>query len=66
MNEANLTSQTVTSLLSLLSSSVTNGNALPPYLRTPEPYALAERLENIDRDILSVKHIAEPGYASFG
>ena len=26
---------------------------------------LTERLEQIDKDILSIRHIAEPGYASF-
>lgn len=62
---ADLTSQQVTTLLSLLSASVTNGSPLPPYLKVPEPYALSERLDQLDRDILSVRHIAEPGYASF-
>ncbi|KAK5167434.1 uncharacterized protein LTR77_007133 [Saxophila tyrrhenica] len=65
MGEAKLTSQTVTTLLALLSASVTSGNPLPPYVRLPEPYLLSERLDAIDTDILSVRHIAEPGYASF-
>lgn len=63
--EAKLTSQSVTTLLSLLSSAITNGNPLPPYVRVPEPYQLSERLDKLDRDILSIRHIAEPGYASF-
>jgi hypothetical protein len=65
MSEAKLTSQTVTTLLALLSASVSSGNPLPPYVRLPEPYLLTERLDAIDTDILSVRHIAEPGYASF-
>ena len=65
ISEANFTSQTVTTLLSLLSSSVSNGQALPPYLRAPEPYGLSAKLEALDGDLLSVRHIAEPGYASF-
>lgn len=65
MQEAKLTSQTVTTLLALLSGAVTSGNPLPPYVRLPEPYLLTERLDAIDTDILSVRHIAEPGYASF-
>ena len=65
IGEAKLTSQSVTTLLSLLSASVTDGNPLPPYLRVPEPYMLTERLESLDKDILSIRHIAEPGYASF-
>jgi hypothetical protein len=38
---------------------------LPPYLTPPTAYALSSKLEAIDRDILSLKHIAEPGYAAF-
>lgn len=59
------TTQEVTSLLALLSSSVTNGNPLPPYLRAPPPYKLSQKLEEWDPDILSVSHIAEPGYSAF-
>ena len=65
IGEAKLTSQAVTTLLSLMSSSVRSANPLPPYVRIPEPYQLSERLDKMDSDILSVRHIAEPGYASF-
>jgi hypothetical protein len=65
IGEAKLTSQSVTTLLSLLSSSITSGNPLPPYVRVPAPYQLSERLDKIDKDLLSIRHIAEPGYASF-
>ena len=65
IGEARLTTQSITTLLSLLSSSITSGNPLPPYLRVPEPYQMSERLDQLDRDILSIRHIAEPGYASF-
>ena len=65
IGEAKLTTQTVTTLLSLLSSSITSGNPLPPYVRVPAPYQLSERLDKIDKDLLSIRHIAEPGYASF-
>ena len=63
--EANLTSQAITSVLTLLSASIINKQALPPYVRLPEPYALSQKLDAIDSDVLSVRHIAEPGYASF-
>ncbi|KAL9612497.1 MAG: hypothetical protein Q9167_002928 [Letrouitia subvulpina] len=59
------TTEESTSLLSLLASSVTNSQPLPPYLKAPQPYRLTERLEALDRDILSINHIAEPGYAAF-
>lgn len=59
------TSQDITSILALLSSSVTNGNPLPPYLKAPPSYKLSQRLEELDANILSVSHIAEPGYSAF-
>lgn len=59
------TSHTTTSLLTQLSSSVTNAVPLPPYLSPPTPYAMSSRLEALDRDILSLRHIGEPGYAAF-
>lgn len=59
------TSHEITGLLSLLSASIANGQPLPPYLKTPQPYQLSTKLEEIDHDILSVRHIAEPGYAAF-
>ncbi|CAK4034012.1 hypothetical protein DOTSEDRAFT_69660 [Lecanosticta acicola] len=65
VNHATMTSEQVTTLLSLMSASVISGNPLPPYLRVPEPWLLANKLEDLSKDILSVKHIAEPGYASF-
>ena len=52
-------------MLSLLSASVANGHPLPPYLKAPQPYKLTEKLEALDADILSISHIAEPGYAAF-
>ncbi|KAI7363165.1 hypothetical protein KC354_g6695 [Hortaea werneckii] len=65
VNDAHVTSETITTLLALMSASVSNGSALPPYLRVPEPYQLTQRLDEMDQDILSVRHIAEPGYSSF-
>ena len=64
MLEANLTTQEITSLLCLLSGSIKNGQPLPPYLKTPKPYELTEKLETMDSDILSVRHINESGYAA--
>ena len=59
------TTQEITSILALLSASVTNGSPLPPYLKVPEPYGLSDKLEAMDRSILSLDHAAEEGYASF-
>lgn len=65
IRSVNVTSQELTSTLSLLSASVTSGSPLPPYLRAPEPYKLSAKLEAIDADILHISHITEPGYAAF-
>ncbi|KAK8241927.1 hypothetical protein HDK77DRAFT_393852 [Phyllosticta capitalensis] len=65
LSNVNLTAHEVTSLLALLSAAIKNGQPLPPYLKPPQPYALSNRLEELDQDILSLKHITEPGYAAF-
>ncbi|XPS92756.1 hypothetical protein M3J09_002137 [Ascochyta lentis] len=65
IKDANVTSHEITTLLSLLSSSILNGQPLPPYLKVPQNYQLSQKLEAVDSDILSLRHIAEPGYAAF-
>jgi hypothetical protein len=60
-----MTSHEITSLLALLSSSISSGQPLPPYLTAPEGFQLSKRLDAVDHDILSLRHIAEPGYAAF-
>ncbi|KAF2742174.1 hypothetical protein M011DRAFT_497660 [Sporormia fimetaria CBS 119925] len=65
VKEARITSHEVTSTLALLSSSITTGQPLPPYLSPPQGYRLTKRMELIDPEILSVRHITEPGYAAF-
>lgn len=59
------TSHQITSTLSLLSASVRTGSALPPYIQLPEPYNLSRKLEALDKGILSIKHIEEPGYSAY-
>ena len=59
------TSHEITMILTLLSASVRNGQSLPPFLPRPQPSQLTARLEELDEDILSVRHINEPGYAVF-
>lgn len=65
MVDADLTSHEITTLLSLLSASIKGGTPLPPYLQPPQPYGLSTKMESMDPDILSVRHINEPGYAAF-
>ncbi|KAL4966208.1 uncharacterized protein BDV14DRAFT_48984 [Aspergillus stella-maris] len=62
---ARITTHEITSVLCLLSASITNQQPLPPYLKTPRPYSFSKRLEQLDKDILSLRHIAEPGFATF-
>lgn len=59
------TSHDITSRLCILSSSISNGTPLPPYMKPLEPYGLLSSLQAVDKDILGVSHIAEPGYAAF-
>ncbi|KAJ5121278.1 Brefeldin A sensitivity protein-related domain of unknown function DUF2421 [Penicillium bovifimosum] len=65
VNTAKVTTHEVTSLLCLLSASITNRQPLPPYLKAPRPYSFTKRLEDLDHDILSLRHVAEPGFAAF-
>ncbi|KAK6584933.1 hypothetical protein PZA11_003157 [Diplocarpon coronariae] len=59
------TSHSITSVLSMLSASVTQGTALPPYIQLPEHYNLSRRLERLDKGILDVRHVEEPGYSAY-
>lgn len=65
INTAKVTTHEVTSLLCLLSASITNRQPLPPYLKAPRPYSFTKRLMELDSDLLSLRHIAEPGFAAF-
>ena len=49
----------------MLASSLSNAQPLPPYLEMPQPFQFLKKLNEIDRDILSVRHIAEPEYSAF-
>jgi len=42
-----------------------NAQPLPPYLEVPKPFEFIEKLESIDPDLLSVRHIADPEYSAF-
>ena len=62
---ATSTSQEITCILALISSSLCNEVPLPPYLRAPQSYHLNALLAELDPDILGVEHFLEPGYAAF-
>jgi hypothetical protein len=65
LNEISPTTHSFTSTLALLSASVIQGSALPPYMQLPEPYGLSRRLEKLDKGILSSRHVQEPGYSAY-
>jgi len=65
MSSIGPTSHETVTLLTLLSSAMRDGRPLPPYLHLPKPYELTRRLEEQDENILSVRHVNEPGYAAF-
>ena len=59
------TSHSVTSLLAIISGAIASGKPLPPYLKAPDSYHIGEMLSSLDEDILSTKHVCEPGYSAF-
>jgi hypothetical protein len=59
------TSHEITMVLTLCSAAIRSGEPLPPYVPIPKPFELSSRLEELDKDILSIRHINEPGYAAF-
>lgn len=65
VDSVNPTSHAITSVLTLLSASVTQGAALPPYMQLPESFDLNTRLEKLDRGILGIRHVEEPGYSAY-
>jgi hypothetical protein len=60
-----LTSESATSLLTIISSAISTGKPLPPYLQVPGAVQLNQRLEELDKNILNTRHVCEPGYAVF-
>lgn len=64
-SEVNITSHEITRTLCLVSASMSSAQPLPPYVKIPKPYGLAEKMESVDPEILSVKHVHEPCYAAF-
>lgn len=64
-NESARRSHEITTLLSLLSASLRNKQALPPYLREPECYHLSEQVQPGDAEVLDLRNINESGFRAF-
>ena len=65
LTNTDTTSHAITSILSVLSASLSNGMPLPPYIKMPEPFSFVRRINEVDSDLLSIRHIAEPEYSAF-
>ena len=65
MGQINPTTHETVMLLTVLSSCILDGRPLPPSLPRPAPYALSQRLEQLDPQILSARHVNEKGYSAF-
>jgi hypothetical protein len=55
-------SHKITSLLALLSASVRNGHALPPYLKAPSDFRLSDELVGDGTHVLDLSNLDEPGF----
>jgi hypothetical protein len=62
---ADQTSQEVTSLLALLSASIKNGQALPPYLKTLSSFHIYDQLKAKKLVSIDPKDVTGPGYPAF-
>lgn len=58
-------SHSTTSLLCHLASSLTNAQPLPPLLSAGHPFPLARRMQWIDNELLSIRHIEDPAFSTF-
>jgi hypothetical protein len=58
-------SQRITTLLFVLSSSMRTASPLPPHLGSTDSSCLVEKRLNLDANISSIRHLAEPEYSAF-
>lgn len=65
LKEIHTKSHGVTTRLCLLANCISTATALPPFLQPLEPFGLINQLQALDKEILGVRHITEPGYAAF-
>ena len=58
-------SQSTTSLLYHLSASMMNSQPLPPFLSTGPSFPLARQLQQIDDELLDIRHVEDPAFSAF-
>ena len=62
---AERTSHHTTMLLLVFANSMNTETPLPPFLRVPDPLLLSQYFDQIDKDVLSLRFVSEPGLATF-
>ncbi|KAB5523043.1 hypothetical protein GE09DRAFT_1043565 [Coniochaeta sp. 2T2.1] len=65
MESKDFQSHSTTSLLCHLASSLTNGQALPPFLFIPAPFPLARQLHHINFNLVRIRNVRNPAFAAF-
>lgn len=58
-------SHRITALLCHLSASISNAQPLPPYLTSPDSFPLAKRMQRVDTELLSIRHVGDPAFSAF-
>jgi hypothetical protein len=61
-SNSNNESHKITSLLALVSASMRNGHALPPYLKAPTDFRLSDQLVGNGTHVLDLGNLNEPGF----
>ncbi|KAL4747827.1 hypothetical protein BDW72DRAFT_7513 [Aspergillus terricola var. indicus] len=65
LQSADFKSHATTSLLCHLGSAVLNAQPLPPYLSTGASFPLARSVRQMDKDLMSIRHIRDPAFSAF-
>ncbi|KAL6238442.1 hypothetical protein BDW75DRAFT_20307 [Aspergillus navahoensis] len=65
LESADFKSHATTSLLCHLGSAVLNAQPLPPYLSTGTSFPLARSVRQMDKDLMSIRHIQDPAFSAF-
>lgn len=55
----------VTSSLVMLSNHMASGTPFPPFVKAPDEFMLVKVMEDVDKNMLAITHLMEPGYAGF-
>ncbi|KAL4986619.1 hypothetical protein BDW68DRAFT_178635 [Aspergillus falconensis] len=65
LQSADFKSHATTSLLCHLGSAVLNAQPLPPYLSTGTSFPLARSVRQMDKDLMSIRHLRDPAFSAF-